>query len=407
MSFSSFSFRNTAKAITATDLRDQKWIEPCTLAHAFGDVNVFYELGGIYGLAWGLRTSLDQGLLEDEKADGFATRKELYGENKFPAPPTHPLWRHMLDGFDEPLTVLLAIGGALSIAINAPREGLHGCIEGIALLVCVLIVISVGGYQNWSQERSFCELSTLLKDAPVTVLRHGEQRTIEAEEILVGDVLSLSPGNLIPCDGFLIDNTTIKVNESALTGESDEMVKNSKFPFLSGGTNVSDGAGSMLVTAVGVNSAKGKILSSLIQDQEMTPLQEKLETTAMQIGYLGGAVSTALLIVNCFRLVYFIYNPPHFTEKGELISWKNSFAEFLDYVILSVSLLGMFYFTFFFISFPFFILFLLFIVPFVLLLLTFIVIISQLPHPSHLNSSPFVLIAFSTSSHTTITSPNK
>lgn len=120
---------------------------------------------------------------------------------------------------------------------------------------------------------------------------------------MVGDVLLMEPGDLLPADGVFISGHNMKCDESSATGESDQMPKTAgdevwqqiqdgtvtakSDPFIISGSKVIEGVGSCLVTSVGVNSSFGKILLSLQTENDATPLQVKLARLADWIGGLG------------------------------------------------------------------------------------------------------------------------
>lgn len=122
-------------------------------------------------------------------------------------------------------------------------------------------------------------------------------------DITVGDVLHLEPGDALPTDGVLISGHGVKCDESSATGESDQMKKTGGLeawqqivdgnatkkldPFLISGSKVLEGVGTYLVTSVGPNSTYGRILLSLQESNDPTPLQVKLGRLADWIGYLG------------------------------------------------------------------------------------------------------------------------
>jgi magnesium-transporting ATPase (P-type) len=81
----------------------------------FSNPAVFVELGGLYGLSYRLRSSLDHGLKEDEKEDDYKLRKELYGTNELPLPPVSPLWQHALEALSDPMLIILIIAGIVSV----------------------------------------------------------------------------------------------------------------------------------------------------------------------------------------------------------------------------------------------------------------------------------------------------
>ena len=137
---------------------------------------------------------------------------------------------------------------------------------------------------------------------------------------MVGDIVRLSAGDKVPTDGILVDGSDVACNESALTGEPDEKAKTTKSildggdPFLLSGSTVSSGYGRMLVTAVGEQSRWGKTKAKLAVEAGDTPLQEKLDKLAGQIG--RGGMSAALLTFIAMIVLWCIHpewRDPHHT----------------------------------------------------------------------------------------------
>lgn len=119
---------------------------------------------------------------------------------------------------------------------------------------------------------------------------------------VVGDIVTLNAGDKVPADGVLIDGSDLSANESALTGESDDKNK-SRNPvdqggdmFMLSGSSISTGYCVMLVTAVGEQSRWGRTKAKLAAEAVDTPLQEKLDVLAGQIGNLGMAAAVATFI---------------------------------------------------------------------------------------------------------------
>ena len=156
--------------------------------------------------------------------------------------------------------------------------------------------------------------------------------TIHHNNIMVGDVLKIRAGMNIPVDGIIIRSSGVQSNEAAMTGESDELKKESlehcrtlqvekdaeyeylkssnknphdlPSPLLLSGTQIATGEGWFICIVVGKNSCVGKILGKLEQAVETTPLQMKLERIATDIGKLG--MYCALLTIHVLLLRFFI-----------------------------------------------------------------------------------------------------
>jgi Ca2+-transporting ATPase len=188
----------------------------------------------------------------------------------------------------------------------------------------------LGALNNYDKEKQFRELKAKNdKTRTVTIIRKGESLIISEEEILVGDKLLIEGGMTMCADGILVKGNNILMDESAMTGEIDMIEKEIyedcirqrqtllkdhpelrksvpenyhhklKSPLISSGTQVSTGKGYIIVTAVGINSQNGKIMSLIKankENDEGTPLQQKLVYMADFIGWCGfvAAIFTAI-----------------------------------------------------------------------------------------------------------------
>ncbi|KAG8132099.1 hypothetical protein E2320_009978, partial [Naja naja] len=144
-------------------------------------------------------------------------------------------------------------------------EAQAGWIEGAAILFSVIIVVLVTAFNDWSKEKQFRGLqSRIEQEQKFTVIRKGQVIQIPVAEIVVGDIAQIKYGDLLPADGILIQGNDLKIDESSLTGESDQVKKSlDKDPMLLSGTHVMEGSGRMVVTAVGINSQTGIIFTLL------------------------------------------------------------------------------------------------------------------------------------------------
>ena len=208
-------------------------------------------------------------------------------------------------------------------------------VEGAAILVAVFVVSFVSAYNDHAKEKQFIKLNSY-NDAQnnVNVIRDGACQIINFDDIKVGDMVEVKVGMSIPCDAVLIRGTGVVTDESAMTGETielkkepfeiceqrlEEKLEEEKFPssgkaqdrtphdipspILVSGTQIQTGEGWFLVAVVGKNSCIGIIMSKLVTQIEQTPLQEKLEVIAKDIGYLGmgaAAITVFVLFVRFF-----------------------------------------------------------------------------------------------------------
>lgn len=147
----------------------------------------------------------------------------------------------------------------------------------------------------------------------VKAIRSGRWVEISIYDVLACDVLHLEPGDLVPADGVLISGYTVRCDESSMTGESEQIQKvagdealarlhtagdvDSLDPFIIAGSKVLEGIGTYIVTGVGTNSTHGRLMMSLTERTDATPLQKKLSTVADKIAISGVAAAGLLFIV--------------------------------------------------------------------------------------------------------------
>ncbi len=188
----------------------------------------------------------------------------------------------------------------------------------MAIAVAVAVIVLVSSLSDWRKEKQFQVLNEQREDRTVTAIRNGKQININTKDVVVGDVLTLAPGEVLPCDGIFLRGSDCKADEAAATGESDLIKKASyedcvaernalkeggklkKDCFMISGSKIADGVGEYLVVAVGRKSFNGRLMMALQGDAEATPLQVKLNKLADKIalfgGGAGGLLFTALMI---------------------------------------------------------------------------------------------------------------
>jgi Ca2+-transporting ATPase len=248
-------------------------------------IAAFIALGGLPGLEAGLRTDVDAGLsLEETELAGsvsfeeatttykklrganasglsrpvevrhvnvtdagpsasgahageaFSDRKRVFKHNMLPAKKSKSFLTLMWEAYyKESVLILLTVAAVISLALglyetfgvdhgpNAPPS--VDWIEGCAICVSIAVVVLVGAINDWQKERAFVKLNAKKEAREVKVIRSGKSFTISVYDILVGDVLHMEPGDLIPADGIFISGHNVKCDESSATGESDQMKK--------------------------------------------------------------------------------------------------------------------------------------------------------------------------------------
>uniref|UniRef100_A0A383WGV1 Calcium-transporting ATPase n=1 Tax=Tetradesmus obliquus TaxID=3088 RepID=A0A383WGV1_TETOB len=261
------------------------------------------KLGGVAGLAAKLNSDIKAGLT----AEAADASRQHFGANTYRQVPPKSFFRILAEGFKDPVILLLCAAALLSTVLGAaiPEERHEGkWIEGVAIWVAIFLVTFVSAINDFQKDLQFRKLNAQKDVIEVKVLRGGDTRLVRNSDVVVGDLLLLDTGDKIIADGLVVDSYGLVVDEASLTGESDPIKKHAEDPWCRSGTQVSEGSGKMLVTAVGDASEWGKTISLVTSSgDEQTPLQEKLGHVAATVGKIGGSVAAtcfvALLIKWC------------------------------------------------------------------------------------------------------------
>uniref|UniRef100_A0A8C3Q7E0 Calcium-transporting ATPase n=1 Tax=Geospiza parvula TaxID=87175 RepID=A0A8C3Q7E0_GEOPR len=246
-------------------------------------VKIKETYGETEGLCRRLKTSPTEGLAGT--AADLEKRKLIFGKNFIPPKKPKTFIQLVWEALQDVTLIILEIAAIISLGLSfyqPPGEGNEGCgtatggaedegeaeagwIEGAAILLSVICVVLVTAFNDWSKEKQFRGLqSRIEQEQKFTVVRGGQVIQIPVAEIVVGDIAQVKYGDLLPADGIFIQGNDLKIDESSLTGESDQVRKSvDKDPMLLSGTHVMEGSGRMLVTAVGVNSQTGIIFTLL------------------------------------------------------------------------------------------------------------------------------------------------
>lgn len=261
--------------------------------------NLREKIGGTDALLELLQTHSVNGLDSSQ----ISSRRALYGSNFLPLSPRKSFWQLFIDTFDDETVQILAVAAVVSLAVGLYENPSSGYIEGVAILLAVLIVSVVTAVNDYQKETEFQKLNKVNEEADVVVVRDGKARKISTTEIVIGDLLCVEVGDKIPCDGVLVKADGLELDESALTGEPEEVGKGIDVlgngdvdPFVLSGCATTAGMGSFVAIGVGKDSQWGIIKVALEKGDEQTPLQDKLDTMANQIGNVGIAAAVATFI---------------------------------------------------------------------------------------------------------------
>lgn len=233
-----------------------------------------------------------------------------YGENKLPDPPSATFWELFFECFKDVVLLILLAAAAVSFGVGIYEDPEKGWIDGIAILLAVFIVAFVSAGNDYQKELQFRALKAQSSKLEVVgVIRGGKTLTINVDEVVVGDLLMITTGDVIPADGLYLTGNDFTADESAINGESDDVEKNQdQQPFMISSSKASQGDCRMLVTAVGPRSIKGETQQQVMAEDQETPLQEKLNAMVTKIGYLG--VGSAVITFVAMLVTWFFFNKP-------------------------------------------------------------------------------------------------
>lgn len=232
--------------------------------------------------------------------------QEKYGPNELVEGKKKTVFQIFLEQYKDFLVIILIIAAIAS--------GFMGDIESAAVILIVITMNAVlGTVQTVKAEQSLASLKKL-SGPEAKVLRGGSVVQIPSSEVTVGDIVMLDAGDYIPADGRLLECASLKVDESALTGESlgveknTEVIREEEVPLgdrlnmVYSGSFVTYGRGSFIVTGIGMETEVGKIASLLkTTSEKRTPLQVNLDQFGQKLSILILVFCAILFGVSIFR----------------------------------------------------------------------------------------------------------
>lgn len=284
------------------------------------------QLGGVTGVAELLKTDISKGIDETEAN----RRRGLFGCNSLPSSPRKTWFQLFVDSFDDETVQILIAAAIVSLAVGLYDDPATGYVEGLAILAAVLVVSIVTASNDYQKETQFRALNKANEDVDIILIRNGEHVKVPVQDIVIGDLVCVDTGDSIPCDGVLVTSDSLEIDESALTGEPIDIEKDLvNDPFVLSGCIATAGTATFIATAVGRDSQWGVIKAHLEKEQDQTPLQEKLDHMAEQIGHIGMAAAAATMIaMMCIK----IFVQPEYLAETSL------FAHALDAFIIGVTI---------------------------------------------------------------------
>jgi Ca2+-transporting ATPase len=252
-------------------------------------------------VAEGLGADAGHGLSEEDAA----ARLQEHGPNELERGEAVNPWRLLLAQLTSPMILLLAAAAVLSAALGDITE---------AVVIAVVVVLNawIGFRQEYRAEQAMAALQAMATPM-VNLMRGGRPQEVPSRELVPGDLVHLEAGTRVPADGRLVEAHALRVEESALTGESVPVDKHpapiapeaplaERTSMAYSGTSVAAGRGTMVVTATGMRAELGRV-AGLLQgaDAGKTPLQQRLEALVRRLGLVAGGIVAVIFAVGLVR----------------------------------------------------------------------------------------------------------
>ncbi len=253
-----------------------------------------------------LATQLDTHIHNGLTADQVRQRLATIGPNELQERPRPGFLQLLLAQFNNFLIILLIVAAAVSILLGE-------YVDAAAILAIVVLNAVLGVVQESRAEQAIAALRKMA--APnAMVIRDGSQQLIPSRELVPGDVVLLEAGNYVPGDLRLVESINLKIDESALTGESHPVQKDSDVildkdipigdransAFMS--SMITYGRGKGLVVATGMHTQIGMIAQMLqTYEEEPTPLQQRLDELGRSLGMAALGICGAIFVFGVVR----------------------------------------------------------------------------------------------------------
>ena len=255
-----------------------------------------------------LNTNIYTGLPEKE----ILKRRKKYGLNKLAEKKKESLITKFIAQFKDFMIIILLLAALIS-ALMSYIDKTNDYADSIIIVSIVVINAVIGVIQEAKAEKSL-EALKKLSSPTSSVIRNSKNITINSTDLVPGDIIELEAGNFVPADCRLVDSFNLKVEESALTGETIPVLKEatSTLPskvslgdmtnMIFSSTIVTNGHAKAIVTDTGMNTKVGKIAKMIIDDTSpQTPLQKKLSNIGKSLGMICLAICLAIFIIGLIK----------------------------------------------------------------------------------------------------------
>ena len=237
-------------------------------------------------------------------------RLQKYGENKLQEAKKTSIIVRFLKQFTDVMVIILLVAALISLVVSIVEKSKTELIDACIIFGIVLLNATLGTIQEAKAENALDSLKKMSQPY-AKVIRDGKQIRVKTTELVVGDVVILEAGDVVPADMLLLESASLKCEEASLTGESAPAEKQAgivlpeKTPLgdrknmCFSSSTVVYGRGIGVVTATGQNAEMGKIASMLTQTkQETTPLEKSLNKLGKIITVLVLAIAIIIFVID-------------------------------------------------------------------------------------------------------------
>ena len=244
--------------------------------------------------------------LSEERAEKL---KEEYGLNKLKEKKKKTIMERFLDQFKDAMILILIAAAIVSFVVICVEKNWGELFEPALIVLIVILNAVMGVYQEGKAEKALDALKSM--SAPhARVIRGGEEKIIDAKNLVPGDIIRLEAGDFVPADARLLHSAGLKSEESALTGESVPSEKDylaevgedapigDRLNMVYSGCSITYGTATAVVTATGMDTEMGMIANLLDnEDEGQTPLQQKLAQLGKYLGIMALAACAIIFFV--------------------------------------------------------------------------------------------------------------
>jgi len=253
----------------------------------------------------GLSADVSNGLCSEKVKE----LQKKYGENKLKEKKKKSNLQRFFDQFKDVMIIILIIAAVVSFGVVIAEKEWAELFEPALILLIVILNAVMGVYQEGKAEKALDALKNM--SAPhARVIRDGKEQIINASYLVPGDIIKLEAGDFVPADARLLESSSLKSEESALTGESVPSEKDAdaqiaedapigdRSNMVFSGCSITYGTALAVVTSTGMDTQMGKIANLLHGEGEtQTPLQKKLAQLGKYLGIMALAACAVIFIV--------------------------------------------------------------------------------------------------------------